>query len=215
MFAHRNRDTSLRGIYLATLGSNARTRLTDGDWGPVVVDDYLLYLRGPTLMAQRLDVAERPIDRGIPSCCSRTSPGTTTAYMAASVSRTGTLAYAEPWPTSGELIWFSREGVRWDRPWHLWRTMSRLTLSPDGSRVAFSRVDPQTSTADLWLSDLTRGVTTRLTSDPMNDAGAIWSPDGKRILFRSNRAGYNDLFVKGADDGRPEEVFFEARATAK
>ncbi|MGH9390393.1 MAG: TolB family protein, partial [Vicinamibacteria bacterium] len=68
-----------------------------------------------------------------------------------------------------------------------------------------------TSTADVWLSDLTRGVTTRLTSDPMNDAGAIWSPDGTRILFRSNRSGYNDLFVKGADNARPEDLFFEAK----
>ncbi len=52
-------DPSVRGIYLAALGSNARTRLTDGDWGPVVVDDHLLYLRGPTLMAQRLNVRPR------------------------------------------------------------------------------------------------------------------------------------------------------------
>jgi Tol biopolymer transport system component len=44
----------------------------------------------------------------------------------------------------------------------------------------------------------------------MVDAAPIWSPDGSRILFRSNRSGYNDLFVKGADDARPEEVFFEA-----
>jgi Tol biopolymer transport system component len=73
-------------------------------------------------------------------------------------------------------------------------------------------VDPQTGTSDIWLSDLARGVTTRLTSDSMNDAGAIWSPDGTGILFRSNRTGYNDLFLKGADDARPEEVFFEARS---
>jgi Tol biopolymer transport system component len=84
-----------------------------------------------------------------------------------------------------------------------------VALSPDGSRVAFSRVDPQTSTADVWVTDLARGITTRLTSDPMNDAGAIWSPDGARILFRSNRMGVNNVFVKGANDAKPEEVFFD------
>lgn len=53
-------------------------------------------------------------------------------------------------------------------------------------------------------------MTTRLTSDPLHDAGAIWWPDGTRILFRSNRVGLNNLFVKGADDVRPEELFFES-----
>jgi Tol biopolymer transport system component len=84
-----------------------------------------------------------------------------------------------------------------------------FSLSPDGSRVAYSRVDPQRGNGDIWLSDLARGVTTRLTSDPMNDAGPLWSPDGSWILFRSNRGGYNHVFQKSVDDVRPEELFFE------
>jgi Tol biopolymer transport system component len=134
---------------------------------------------------------------------------TTAGYMPVSVSRTGTLAYAEPLPTKGELIWFSRNGLPLGPPVAPFDDYVTLALSPDGSRVAVGRVDPQTSTADIWLSDLIRGVTTRLTSDSMNDAWAIWWPDGTRILFRSNRGGYNDLFVKRADDARPEEMFFE------
>jgi dipeptidyl aminopeptidase/acylaminoacyl peptidase len=130
--------------------------------------------------------------------------------MGVSVSHTGSLAYAEPWPSSGELLWFSRDGSPLGPPEAPLGDYVTLDLSPDGSRVAFSRVDPQTSTADLWLSDLVRGVTTRLTSDPSNDAGATWSRDGTQILFRSNRAGYNQLFLKGANDVRPEEVFFES-----
>jgi dipeptidyl aminopeptidase/acylaminoacyl peptidase len=173
-----------------------------------VVDDYLLYLRGPTLMAQRLSVADGRLE-GDPAVLLENVASTTGGYMGASVSGTGTLAYAEPWPTSGELIWFSRDGRPLAPPVEPLADYPTLTLSPDGGRVAFSRVDPQTNTADVWLSDLSRGVTTRLTSDPMNDAGAIWSPDGTRILFRSNRSGYNELFVKGASDVRPEEVFFK------
>jgi dipeptidyl aminopeptidase/acylaminoacyl peptidase len=209
VLAHRNRDPSLRGIYLAMLGSSSRIRLTEGGWGPVVVDDYLLYLRGPALMARRFDLRNgRPM--GDPAVLLDSVAGTTTAYMAASVSRTGTLAYAEPWATNGELLWFSRDGRSLGPPLASLADYVSLALSPDGTRVAFSRVDPRTATADLWLSDPTRGVTTRLTSDPVNDAGALWWPDGTRILFRSNRAGYNDFFVKGADDARSEELFFES-----
>jgi Tol biopolymer transport system component len=209
VFYHRNRDRSLQGIYLATLGSNARTRLTDGDWGPVSVDDYLLYLRGPTLLAQKLNVADGRLE-GDPAVLLENVAGTTTGYMGASVSRTGTLAFAEPWPMAGELIWFSRDGRPLGSPVAGLADYVSFALSPDGNRLAFARVDPQTSTADIWLSDLTRGITTRLTSDPMNDAGPMWSPDGTRFLFRSNRTGYNHLFVKGANDARSEELFFES-----
>jgi Tol biopolymer transport system component len=208
VFSHRNLDERVRGIYLATLGSNERTRLTDGDWGPVSVDDYLLYLRGSTLMGQRLSVADGRL-MGDATVLLENVAATTAGYMPVSVSRTGTLAYAEPLPTKGELIWFSRNGLPLGPPVAPFDDYVTLALSPDGSRVAVGRVDPQTSTADIWLSDLIRGVTTRLTSDSMNDAGAIWWPDGTRILFRSNRGGYNDLFVKRADDARPEEMFFE------
>ncbi len=87
--SHRNQDPSLRGLYLATLGSISRTRLTDGNWGPVVVDDYLLYLRGPALMSQRLNVRRAPAGRGIPCVGSIAWRELPPAYMAASVSHTG------------------------------------------------------------------------------------------------------------------------------
>jgi serine/threonine protein kinase len=208
VFLHRNREEDLKGIYLARLGSNERTRLTDGDWGPVSVDDYLLYLRGPTLLAQKLNVADGRLE-GDPAVLLENVAGTTTGYMGASVSRTGTLAFTEPWPMAGELIWFSRDGRPLGSPGAGLADYVSFALSPDGNRLAFARVDPQTSTADIWLSDLTRGITTRLTSDPMNDAGPVWSPDGTRFLFRSNRVGYNQVFMRGANDARPEEVFFE------
>jgi dipeptidyl aminopeptidase/acylaminoacyl peptidase len=177
-----------------------------------MVDDYLLYLRGPALMAQRFDVEAGRLMGDSVVLVDRVA-STTTAYMAASVSQTGTLVYAEPWPTSGELIWFSRNGRSLGPPVASLADYVDVALSPDGDRVVFSRVDPRTATADIWVSDPTRGVTTRLTSDPVNDAGALWWPDGTRILFRSNRAGFNDLFVKGVDDVRPEEIFFKGGVT--
>ncbi|MGI0149821.1 MAG: hypothetical protein ACREDF_09865, partial [Thermoplasmata archaeon] len=211
VFLHRNEDESVRGTYLATLGSNLRTRLTDGYCGPVAIDEHLLYLRGPALMAQRFRVADGAL-QGDPDVLLENVAGTTTGYMGVSVSHTGTLAYVEPWPMSGELTWFSRDGRPLGPPVAALANYVSVALSPGGGRITFGRVDPQTGTSDIWLSDLDRGVTTRITSDPMNDAGAIWSPDGTRILFRSNRAGHNNLFVKGADDVRPEELFFESRS---
>jgi dipeptidyl aminopeptidase/acylaminoacyl peptidase len=158
-------------------------------------------------MVQQLNVPERRM-KGEPVVLLKNVGSTTAGSLAASVSRTGILAYAEPLPTSGELIWFSRDGRPLGPPVGALADYVTVALSPDDNRVAFGRIDPQTGTSDVWLSELARGVTTRLTSDPMNDAGPIWSPDGVRILFRSNRGGFNQLFVKGTNDARAEELFY-------
>jgi serine/threonine protein kinase len=85
-------------------------------------------------------------------------------------------------------------------------------LSPDGKQVAFTRVDLQTHTSDIWLLDLARGgIETRFTSHPATDTAPIWSPDGSQILFRSDRAGGNFPFVKpvsGAESERQLQVKF-------
>ena len=87
-------------------------------------------------------------------------------------------------------------------------------FAPDERRIAFARVDPLTSTSDLWLMDVGRGVPTRFTFDPLNDISPVWSPDGARIVFRSDRAGGNFMFEKltsGAEAERlvaPLEVAF-------
>jgi len=50
----------------------------------------------------------------------------------------------------------------------------------------------------VWVYDLRRGTTTRLTVDGRSLA-AIWTPDGKRVTFGSSTAGSENLFWKPAD----------------
>ena len=56
---------------------------------------------------------------------------------------------------------------------------------------------------DVWVLDSVRGVTSRLTFDPAIDDPAMWSPDGLRVLWASNRSGVFDLYVKSAN-GAPQ-----------
>jgi Tol biopolymer transport system component len=61
-------------------------------------------------------------------------------------------------------------------------------------------VDAQGGSQDIWLVELARGVTSRLTFDPGNDIYPTWSPDGSRLVFGSDReGGVYHLYQKRAD----------------
>lgn len=83
---------------------------------------------------------------------------------------------------------------------------SRPQLSPDGKRVAVARNDPQTQNRDIYVIDLARGVSSRLTFYPGDDLGPVWSPDGSRIAWRSGRDGAFQVYQKLASGVGPEEV---------
>ena len=103
------------------------------------------------------------------------------------------------------LTWFDRLG-------HRGATLgepgeySQPSMSPDGTRVAVA-LGPVTR-RDIWILDVARGTATRFTFDPAWDDDPIWSPDGKQIVFRSERAGRWDLFIKPADGSGEERLLF-------
>ena len=63
---------------------------------------------------------------------------------------------------------------------------------------------------DIWIDDLVRGSSTRLTFDPSVDNVPVWSPDGKRIAFMSNRdGGVFNLYAKDADGTGADELLLK------
>ena len=79
------------------------------------------------------------------------------------------------------------------------------TISPSGSHVAFDRVADD-GNVEIWVTEIARDVRTRWTFDAARDEFPIWSPDGRRILFRSNRGGVFDLYEKAADGADGERL---------
>lgn len=82
-----------------------------------------------------------------------------------------------------------------------------LALSPDGTRATVFRAEQQ---FDIWLYEFARGTNTRFTFSPSTDRYPVWSPDGTRIVFASNRFGHNDLYQKSANGTGEDELLFKS-----
>jgi Tol biopolymer transport system component len=79
-----------------------------------------------------------------------------------------------------------------------------IELSPNGDRLA---VDITTGrNRDIWMIDLARSVSARLTFDPAADWTPVWSPDGSAIVFASNRSGTQDMYRKASSGVGNEEL---------
>ena len=61
--------------------------------------------------------------------------------------------------------------------------------SPDGKQIAF------VLRGEIWLIPVAGGDAKRLTDDPANDNDIVWSPDGKRLIFVSDRGNQPDLYA--------------------
>src|SRR5688572_18059931 len=72
-------------------------------------------------------------------------------------------------------------------------TWMSLDVSPDGQTLVFDLL------GDLYTLPIGGGKATRLTSGFAYDAQPRWSPDGKRIVYLSDRSGGDNLWIMSAD----------------
>jgi eukaryotic-like serine/threonine-protein kinase len=116
------------------------------------------------------------------------------------VSDSGTLVYIPGTGSSADaartLVWVERNGREEQIPAPA-NFYSAPRISPDGNRIALTVGNDQD--ADIWIFDAIRKIPTRLTFDKGLDQFPLWSPDGKQIIFASNREGPWSLFRKAAD----------------
>ena len=123
------------------------------------------------------------------------------------VSTDGTLVYVDALSNlatnARTLVWVDRTG-REEPVAAPPRAYNHPRLSPDGTRVVLFSTDQEN---DLWIWDLRRVTLTRLTLDPGVDGFPAWTPDGRRIVFSSNRGGSLNLWRQAADGtGAPERL---------
>jgi Tol biopolymer transport system component len=196
-------DPGKGGIYLASTDSRKSSLLLPGQSNAnFVLPGLLVFGRGRLLMAQPFDpgklrLAGAPFPAG--ESVGRSLVMSNSIF---SSSPNGTLVYRSEIGTFGNLqpAWYDRNGKRLGsigEPRAYWQG----ALSPDEKRFAVDVLDPKTGTRDIWLLDLGTGILSRLTSDPASKNTVEWSPDGREILFASNKSGSMSLYRKVVGGG--------------
>jgi len=82
------------------------------------------------------------------------------------------------------------------------RSVGRVTLSPDGGRIAYTvtmRDRPGRPYGQLWVVDLSTSKSLRVGGEKDSGASPVWSPDGKWILFSGQQGEQAGLFVARPD----------------
>jgi Tol biopolymer transport system component len=210
-----------QGIYVASLDStsdsNDRTFLVatnaQAAW---LQSGQLLFTRGSVLMAQPFDPGSLKLSGGPRPVADHLQLSPTTIPLADfAASPSGVVVWRHGKPASLSFPqWFDRDGKKLaviGEP----ADYSNPNLSPDSSKLAVCIRDPQTATRDIWIFDLLRGGKTRLTFDPADDIDPVWSPDGTRITFTSDRSGTRNIYWKLADGSGPEELLLGGNEAAE
>jgi Tol biopolymer transport system component len=172
-------DNTMR---FGTLGSTETKDLDTTDGRAVYsISGHLLYGAQAVLQARPFDPVRgeftgdaRPVAENV-RMVAQNARGTYT------VSDTGLIVYRSGVAqTQSRIQWYDRAGKPLSEavPTGDYRSMS---LSPDGTRVAFHRHDPNDG-GGIWIKDLTRGTVTRVTFGA-HSFGEVWHPDGRHIAF--------------------------------
>jgi serine/threonine-protein kinase len=159
---------------------------------------HLVYAAAGTLRAVAFDLARLAVVGTPVAVLPQLLTGAAGAANMA-VAADGTLVYLSGGGLSAlarSLVWADRQGQETPMPVPT-RNYAYPRLSPDGTRLAVFIADQEGS--DVWLWDLARATLSRSTFDPGIDIYPVWTPDGRTVLFSSQRAGARNLFAQAAD----------------
>lgn len=79
-----------------------------------------------------------------------------------------------------------------------------MSLSPDGRYVVFELTTEDSEKRDIYLLATDGSGEVTLVEHPADDRAPFWAPDGKQIVFVSDRIGSVGLWLLNVDNGRPK-----------
>jgi Tol biopolymer transport system component len=201
------------GIYIGSIDSKEKKRLLSDRSRAVYASNYILFMREGNLMAQQFDAKRLELTGDVSVVAPNLDfdPGLSASSFSGSANEL--LTYMNAGDFTNELTWVDRSG----KPLSKVTTQAAIyvnpTISPDGKKLAVGLPDSTGGLYDVWISELARGTFSRVTFDPATDWTSIWSPDGTKILFSSNRNGPFDIFQKSVGGTSNDEVLFHSETS--
>jgi Tol biopolymer transport system component len=177
-------DSKLLGM------SDGRVEYAPGDW--------VLFLRGTTLFAQKLDLAaERLTGQPIP-LADGIRIGSAAGHF--SISQAGILALARQRTDERYVMRTADRRGNISGPALVTGMIANPRLSPDAKQVLYWRVGLGRNRGEIFVYDLVRGTDTRLTFTGDGASYPEWSPDGRRFAYSTlTDDGISRLMIGSVD----------------
>lgn len=181
-------------------GGAPKVVVRGGYYGRYVASGHLVYMQQGTLFAVPFDLDRLETTGPAVPALEGVAADPATGGAQVSLSSDGTLVYLPGATTAAAnpMDWMTREGgtsvlraarAEWANP----------RFAPDGRALALNISDGKQH--DIWVYEWTRETLTQLTFDPADDRVPVWTPDGNRVVFSSDRAqpGVSNLYWVNAD----------------
>jgi Tol biopolymer transport system component len=208
-----------RAIYVGSLDSKTRKRLMTAESKALYAPPgFILFMRAQTLMARPFDADRLEFTSEAVPVAEGVAYNPQLGQSAFYTSDEGTLIYRKGGvvQTQGtrRWIWMDRAGKTSgtiDVPLNV---NADLRLSPDGKQVAsfeggIGAFVAGGAPTDIWLYDLDRNVSTRLTTDAAPHGFPVWSPDGTALVFSASRGNTTALYKKPSNAAVPEQIVLQ------
>jgi Tol biopolymer transport system component len=210
LFTSRSDAAQTTGVYVASLDDPHSTRrlLDVSSAARYVSSGHLLFVRDNTLFAQRFDASSLTLSGDPVALAGDLASEGASASSAFAASQDGSvLTYFKT--GQHRLVWFDRSGNEVGTV-ATRGTITQFSLSPDATRIVAVMPDPQNGNRDVWIFALATGIITRLTAHPASDWFPVWSPDGREVLFTSDRNSMMAIYRTAAAGGSAEQLVYRS-----
>jgi serine/threonine protein kinase len=197
-------------LAVGSVDASEPIHLMDSEYADALAPpDFLVFVRGETLMAQPFDQVQLKLTGEAVPIASRVGPNDY-GNSAVSLSDNGVLLFRESARELTQLGWFSRSGAP-QAPIGVPGPYLHPRLDSSGRRLALGSRDPDTGRRVVVTVDLGRNVFSLLTDKAFDAYSPEWAAKDEGVGFASSRRSKlgGDIFFRREDTGR-EDILVES-----